>query len=78
MLAHLSIDRQPVCQGDLNVEYRQLVSRASTQRLHSPSLSNTRKLLASDPLAQWELDERRMSKARMEERIRFLGINWGT
>ncbi|KAH4957363.1 hypothetical protein HBI18_181400 [Parastagonospora nodorum] len=50
-------------------EYRQLVSRAITQRLHSPTDTNS-------SLDAWELAERKVARAKARERLGKLGVSW--
>jgi hypothetical protein len=52
-----------------NIEYRQLVSRAVTQRLHSPAPSHD--------LDEFEVEERIVAKAKAHQRLRRLGVTWG-
>lgn len=53
-----------------DIEYRQLISRAVTQRLHSP--------LDDVSGDQWEIDERRTAQAKARARLCKLGVTWGT
>jgi hypothetical protein len=56
-----------------STQYRQLVSRAATQRLHSPSLDQ-----ASPSLAEaWEFHERRIAREKARQQLRYLGVSWG-
>lgn len=52
------------------IEYRQLVSRAVTQRLHS--------LAPNHDLDEWEVEERIVAKAKAQRRLQRLGVTWGT
>jgi hypothetical protein len=59
----------------INVQYRQLVSRAATQRLHSPSLDRI-------PSAQhnvfetWEMQERQQAREKARMHAQSLGVSW--
>jgi hypothetical protein len=69
---------QGITTEEREVQYRQLISRAVTQRLHSPSLSHLKfQDVRADTLEAWELRERLISrdKARLETKI--LGVAWG-
>jgi hypothetical protein len=60
------------------VQYRQLVSRAVTQRLHSPSLSHVRfEDLHADTFEAWELRERLIARDKAILETEKLGITWG-
>jgi hypothetical protein len=61
--------------ASVDIEYRQLVSRSSTQRLHSPSLDYSRRA-KTDNLIQWEIDDRQKSRAKVQQHIRMLGVSW--
>ncbi|KAH7392176.1 hypothetical protein DE146DRAFT_132959 [Phaeosphaeria sp. MPI-PUGE-AT-0046c] len=55
-----------------DIDYRQLLSRAATQRLHillpdSPSL---------DPSTQWEHDERALSRQKALLQLQQIGVSW--
>lgn len=63
-------------QEPVHVHYRQLVSRAVTQRLHSPSLVQEMSISERDPDA-WELVDRMRCKQKIEIQVRSLGIRWG-
>ena len=63
---------------DQEVQYRQLVSRAVTQRLHSPSLSNINlKDLYTDSWEAWELRERLIARNKAKIEIEGLRVSWG-
>jgi len=51
------------------IEYRQLISRAITQRLHSPTWPSS--------LDAWERNERLSAQAKARERLGKLGVTWG-
>jgi len=62
------------------VQYRQLISRAVTQRLHSPSLDDLTKTKAGDvpihSLEEWELQERCIARSKARIEAGELGIPW--
>ena len=57
------------------VQYRLLVSRAVTQRLHSPSLAEAPSS-AVNTVEEWEKQDRRFAKANVEAGARLLGVSW--
>ncbi|KAH8701289.1 hypothetical protein GQ44DRAFT_55837 [Phaeosphaeriaceae sp. PMI808] len=57
------------------VHYRQLVSRAVTQRLHSPSLDNLRPT-SGDSITKWELGERTYAREKAKVHTGALGVTW--
>jgi hypothetical protein len=59
----------------VDIEYRQLVSRSSTQRLHSPSLDPLGHVKTDNP-RQWEIDDRKKSRAKAQQQLRMLGVSW--
>jgi hypothetical protein len=59
----------------INVQYRQLVSRAATQRLHSPSLDR-RPSPQHNVFDIWEIQERQQARARAGIHARSLGVSW--
>jgi hypothetical protein len=67
--------------GLKEVQYRQLVSRAVTQRLHSPSLDDFTKIGVNDTLAHtleaWEVQERCIARSKARIEAEMLGIPWG-
>jgi hypothetical protein len=63
---------------ELEVQYRQLISRAVTQRLHSPSLSHLKfQDVRADTLEAWELHERLISRDKARLETKMLGVAWG-
>ena len=62
------------------VQYRQLISRAVTQRLHSPSLDDLTNTKAGDTtvhfLEEWELQERCIARNKARVEAEKLGIPW--
>ncbi|KAG9190828.1 hypothetical protein G6011_08916 [Alternaria panax] len=65
---------------DRGVQYRQLISRAVTQRLHSPSLDGIMKTDVGDnfahPLEAWETQERCTARDKAQTEAEILGIPW--
>ncbi|KAF1935946.1 hypothetical protein EJ02DRAFT_360312 [Clathrospora elynae] len=59
-----------------NIQYRQLVSRAVTQRLHSPSLDDVSTSSLQNTLEAWEMEERKKSRHKATMEARILGIAW--
>ncbi|KAF2824901.1 hypothetical protein CC86DRAFT_296040 [Ophiobolus disseminans] len=59
-----------------DIEYRQLISRAVTQRLHSPSLDLPPAIPSSDSLLNWELAERLLAREKAKQHTKALGIQW--
>jgi hypothetical protein len=55
-----------------SVQYRQLVSRGATQRLHSPSLDHP--LQTSNDA--WEFNERQIARGKARRHIQTLGVPW--
>ena len=66
---------------DKQVQYRQLISRATTQRLHSPSLDNLSKLqqcvISATTVEAWELRERAIARGKTKAALSKLGVPWG-
>jgi hypothetical protein len=66
--------------GLKEMQYRQLVSRAVTQRLHSPSLDDFTKMGVNDTLAHtleaWEVQERCIARSKARTEAEMLGIPW--
>ncbi|KAI4954518.1 hypothetical protein J4E91_002231 [Alternaria rosae] len=66
--------------GRAAVQYRQLISRAVTQRLHSPSLDDLTKTNLGDvpvhSLEEWELQERCIARNKARTEAEELGIPW--
>lgn len=66
--------------GKREVQYRQLISRAVTQRLHSPSLDDLTKTDVNDTLAHtleaWEVQERCIARNKAWIETEMLGIPW--
>ncbi|KAI4629473.1 uncharacterized protein J4E87_003737 [Alternaria ethzedia] len=62
------------------VQYRQLISRAVTQRLHSPSLDDLTKTKVGvtpvQSLEEWELQERCIAQSKARIEAEELGIPW--
>jgi len=62
------------------VQYRQLISRAVTQRLHSPSLDDLTKTQVGvapvQSLEEWELQERCIARNKSRIEAEELGIPW--
>ncbi|CAE7013116.1 hypothetical protein PTTW11_02454 [Pyrenophora teres f. teres] len=65
---------------DKAVQYRQLISRATTQRLHSTSLDNLAQLqghgIMDNTVEAWELRERGIARKKAQAAIQQLGIPW--
>ncbi|KAH8639731.1 hypothetical protein IG631_07501 [Alternaria alternata] len=65
---------------DRGVQYRQLVSRAVTQRLHSPSLDDLTKTDVANklahPLKTWETQERSIARDKARIEAKMLDIPW--
>jgi hypothetical protein len=65
---------------DRRVQYRQLISRAVTQRLHSPSLDDLTKTDVGHTLAHtlkaWETQERCIARDKARNEAEMLGIPW--
>lgn len=65
---------------DRGVQYRQLVSRAVTQRLHSPSLDDLTKTDVANklahPLKTWETQERSIARDKARVEAKMLDIPW--
>jgi hypothetical protein len=72
-LAQHSTDSQDI--SFVEIEYRQLVSRSSTQRLHSPSLDHLPRVTTKS-LVQWEIDDRKTSRAKAQQQLSVLGVSW--
>lgn len=72
---------QATATEEKQVQYRQLVSRATTQRLHSASLDNLTKLqdcvISATTVEAWELRERAIARGKTKAALRNLGITWG-
>lgn len=66
--------------GRAAVQYRQLISRAVTQRLHSPSLDDLTKTNLGDApvhsLEEWELQERCIARNKARTEAEELCIPW--
>jgi hypothetical protein len=61
----------------IEVQYRQLVSRAATQRLHSPSLDED--LPAGDnKFLTWEMNERRKARNKAKMQVCMFDRSWST
>ena len=62
------------------VQYRQLISRAVTQRLHSPSLEDLTKTAAGNIIAhtleEWEIQERCIARIKARNEAEEFGIPW--
>ena len=78
--AHPQAREDETNDGREAVQYRQLISRAVTQRLHSPSLDDLTKTKAGDThvhsLVQWELQERCIARNKARIETEGLGIPW--
>jgi hypothetical protein len=70
MLSHTSIPPHPLNPNLPTIEYRQLISRAITQRLHSSTPTKS-------SLDAWELAERKVAQTKARERLGKLGVTWG-
>jgi hypothetical protein len=69
---------QGITTEEREVQYRQLISRAVTQRLHSPSLSHLKHQdVRADTLEAWELRERLISRDKARVETKILGVAWG-
>ncbi|KAI4960379.1 hypothetical protein J4E86_002001 [Alternaria arbusti] len=77
---HTRARKDKINSGQEGVQYRQLISRAVTQRLHSPSLDDLTKKKAGDApvhsLEQWELQERCIARSKARTEAEELGIPW--
>jgi len=66
--------------GQETVQYRQLISRAVTQRLHSPSFDDLIKTKVGDTpahsLEEWEMQERCIARNKARLEAEELGIPW--
>ena len=64
----------------IDVQYRQLVSRAMTQRLHSPTLSSRPRTIDTDIdiFEAWEKAEREQAKDKAKAHANMLGVQRGT
>ena len=73
---------QEIATEDKAMQYRQLISRATTQRFHSTSLDGLTQPehygIMNDTVEAWELRERAIARAKAQATIRQLGIPWGT
>ncbi|KAF1833462.1 hypothetical protein BDW02DRAFT_475505, partial [Decorospora gaudefroyi] len=65
---------------DTFTQYRQLISRAATQRLHSPSLDNLPLDFTPNPnpdtMQAWETQERLTARQKAHATLQYLGISW--
>ncbi|KAI2482203.1 hypothetical protein Ptr902_06584 [Pyrenophora tritici-repentis] len=72
--------QQDTATEDKAVQYRQLISRATTQRLHSTSLEDLTRLeryiIMGSAVEAWELQERVIARGKAQAAIRKLGIPW--
>lgn len=62
---------------DTNLAYRQLISRAVTQRLHSPTLDISRPADLGDSTLKWEFEERLKARRIAKGKVREIGVSWG-
>jgi hypothetical protein len=80
--AHPEVQQDIPCEEGKKVQYRQLVSRAVTQRLHSSSLEDlTKTTVDTTPahtLEEWELQERCIARNKARVEAEMLGIPWST
>jgi hypothetical protein len=80
--AHPEVQQDILCEEGKKVQYRQLVSRAVTQRLHSSSLEDlTKTTVDTTPahtLEEWELQERCIARNKARVETEMLGIPWST
>jgi len=78
--AHTRVRKDNTNDGLETVQYRQLISRAVTQRLHSPSLDDLTKTKAGvapvQSLEEWELQERCIARNKARNEAEELGIPW--
>ncbi|KAI4658977.1 uncharacterized protein J4E79_006737 [Alternaria viburni] len=78
--AHTRVRKENTNDGLETVQYRQLISRAVTQRLHSPSLDDLTKTKAGvapiQSLEEWELQERCIARNKARNEAEELGIPW--
>jgi len=78
--AHLQAREDETNDGREAVQYRQLISRAVTQRLHSPSLEDLTKTKVGvapvQSLEEWELQERCIARNKARVEAEKLGISW--
>ena len=67
---------------DKAMQYRQLISRATTQRFHSASLDGLTQPqhygIMDKTVEAWELRELAIARAKAQATIGQLGIPWGT
>lgn len=59
------------------IEYRLLVSRAMTQRLHSPSL-DAEQDFSHDLFLHWEFDQRMQARHEVHTQVCMFGQSWST
>jgi len=74
--------RQETATEDKAVQYRQLISRATTQRFHSTLLDDLTQVenrgIMDNTVETWELREHAVARAKAQAMIRQLDIPWGT
>lgn len=75
-LIALDLNRDREMADSIEIQYRQLVSQAGTQRLHSPSLERTSPGINDEHLG-WEINERRDSREKAKLKLKSLGFSWG-
>jgi len=73
---------QETATEDKAVQYRQLISRATTQRFHSTSVDDLTQIedcgIMDNTVEAWELRERAVARAKAQATILQLDIPWGT